>query len=85
VIRNGAFIDGGKIDLSDSAGLGIATWWPDAGSKLYRHPNGRAWLDVVQAMDTQDGSNLAYIIYQRREVTSFLLSATRHHRQRRHR
>lgn len=71
VMRNGVFVDGGSKPLSKMADLNITTGFADTTPHLFRHSNGKAWLDVLQGM-LPNTSELSVIVYQREEVTSYL-------------
>ena len=53
-------------------GYGLSTWFPCAAPTLYRHPNGRVWLDVVATDWPAEGSSDMIIVHQRREVTDLM-------------
>lgn len=76
ILRDGDFIDGALrgteryIRLSDAATWPMSTWWPTAAPRLFRHPSGRVWLDVLQSMVHKASSDdFALIVHQRYEVT----------------
>jgi chitodextrinase len=71
ILRNGIFVDGGTKPLSKMADLNVTTGFADTTPHLYRHSNGKAWLDVLQGM-LPNTSELSIIVYQREEVTSYL-------------
>lgn len=71
VMRNGVFVDGGSKPLSKMADLNITTGFADTTPHLYRHSNGKAWLDVLQGM-LPNTSELSVIVHQREDVTSYL-------------
>ncbi len=78
VIRNGA-MEGEPVEISQSIALDINTWFPCACPRLYRHPNGRVWLDVLQTAITDaygysrfHGAPPYVITYQAYEVTSLI-------------
>jgi hypothetical protein len=70
VIRSGKPAER-PIELTSMARHGMSTWFPCAGPRLFRHPSGRAWLDVLQTTTTpaDAGDPFHFVIYQRREVT----------------
>jgi hypothetical protein len=78
VMRDGVFIDDELRDgdryvrLSDAASWPMATWWPTAAPRLFRHPSGRVWLDVLQSMlHNVSNEDFALIVHQRFDVTDF--------------
>jgi hypothetical protein len=77
VVRDGALM-GAPIELTAMARHGMSTWFPCAGPRLFRHANGRAWLDVLQTTTTPRESNdpFHFIVYQRHEVTDLLRTTT---------
>ena len=72
VMHNGVFIDGGSKQLSNSAALNMSTAFPGTTPHLYRHSNGKAWLDIFQAMMPTGSTGLSYLVYQHEEVTKYL-------------
>ncbi len=81
ILRDGSGIDGaylnsdGYIPLSDAATWPASTWWPTTAPRLYRHPTGQIWLDVLQSMDDLDpGEDFALIVHQRYDLTAILNS-----------
>lgn len=79
VLRGGDFIDdalrgGGRyVPLSNAATWPMATWWPTVAPRLYRHPNGRVWLDVLQSMLHKASSDdFAIIVHQRFDATDIV-------------
>ncbi len=79
VIRDNAFVDeqlrGTRryVPLSDSADWPVATWWPTTAPRLFRHPSGRVWLDVLQSMlHGASNEEFALIVHQRLDVTDLV-------------
>jgi hypothetical protein len=72
VMHNGVFIDGGSKQLSNSAALNMSTAFPGTSSHLFRHSNGKAWLDIFQAMMPTNSNGLSFLVYQHEEVTKYL-------------
>lgn len=60
VMRNGVFVDGGNKPLSNFATYNMTTSFADTSPHLYRHANGRAWLDVFQGMLPTNLNALSY-------------------------
>ncbi|MGH7145585.1 MAG: DNRLRE domain-containing protein [Planctomycetota bacterium] len=73
VIRNGHY-DGNQTQLSDVGQYGMSTWFPSANPSIYRHPNGRAWLDIVRCDRTPaaDTAGNYIVVYQRHEISDLL-------------
>ena len=81
LVRRGV-VEGPPIPLSRAARRAIdagrpqdalSTWFPSAAPRLFRHPNGRAWLDVLHTGETPKAHNSPhYVIYQRHDVTDAL-------------
>ncbi len=72
VIKDGK-LAAAPVALTSMAAHGMSTWFPCAAPRLFRHPNGKAWLDVLQTTLTPKGSGdpFYFVLYQRVEVTSF--------------
>jgi hypothetical protein len=83
ILRDSAFIDapllGGRryVPLSDAATWPMATWWPTTAPRLFHHPSGRVWLDVLQSMlHNVSNEDFALIVHQRLDVTDFVGGTT---------
>jgi hypothetical protein len=71
-LRNGV-LEGDSVELSRASEQSMATWDTCTGARIFRHPNGRGWLDVLQDEMTPAADASPYIItYQHYEVTSLL-------------
>jgi hypothetical protein len=56
----------------------LSSWLPVAGPKLFRHRNGRVWLDVLTTAAVSEEPKWPHlIVYQRTEVTSYFRSIRR--------
>ncbi|MBN1810177.1 MAG: hypothetical protein JW909_14020 [Planctomycetes bacterium] len=72
-VLRGGDMEGDPVELSLAASAGLCTWDTCTGSRVYRHPNGRAWLDVLQNEMTPAGHASPYVItYQHYEITDLL-------------
>lgn len=81
-VLRGGVLEGTPIPLSRMARTArdarrpqdaMSTWFPSAGPRLFRHANGRAWLDVLSAVETPPKHKAPYfVIYQAHEVTDLL-------------
>ncbi|PCJ59965.1 MAG: hypothetical protein COA79_09165 [Planctomycetota bacterium] len=78
VMLDGTFIDNGLTKLSNSAAKDMTTSFSDTTPHLYRHSNGRAWLDVLQGMMPTNldavlyGTNDGSVPYSHEEVAGKL-------------
>ncbi|HUG37081.1 MAG TPA: hypothetical protein VML54_09045, partial [Candidatus Limnocylindrales bacterium] len=71
VVLRGGRIAGAPIPLSRMAetardGNALSTWFPTAAPRLYRRPDGRVWLDVLESASPPDPHRSpTYVIYHR--------------------
>lgn len=82
ILRDGVFVDAQLrgsnryVPLSDAAGWPAATWWPTTAPRLFRHPNERIWIDVMQSMLHKiSNEDFALIVHQRLDVTDIVSQA----------
>jgi hypothetical protein len=56
----------------------LSSWFPIAGPRLFRHPNGRVWLDVLTTVATPEQHKSPHlVVYERTEVTNYLRKPAR--------
>ena len=56
----------------------LSSWFPVAAPRLFRHANGRIWLDVLTTAAVPEEHKAPHlVIYTRTEVTSYLKSVKR--------
>ncbi len=56
----------------------LSSWFPVAGPRLFRHANGRVWLDVLTTVATPEQHNSPhFVVYERTEVTNYLRKPAR--------
>jgi len=86
LLRNGN-VEAAPITLSRLARISAAggkrqdalsSWFPVAGPRLFRHANGRVWLDVLTTAATPEQHNSPhFVVYERTEVTNYLRKPAR--------
>ena len=86
LLRNGN-VEGAPIVLSRLARTtasgerrrdALSSWFPVAGPRLFRHANGRVWLDVLTTVAAPEQHKSPHVVvYERTEVTPYLRKATR--------
>lgn len=68
----GGVLEGASVDLSLAASADMSTWFSSTGHNVYKHPNGRAWLDVLQTEVPLSKQSPYIVTLQRHEVTDLL-------------
>ena len=86
-LLRGGNIEGTPIVLSRLARMtavggkqkeALSSWFPVAGPRLFRHANGRVWLDVLTTVATpEQHKSPHFVVYERTEVTNYLRKTTR--------
>jgi hypothetical protein len=81
ILRSGN-VEGAPIVLSRLARItaaggrqkeALSSWFPVVGPRLFRHPNGRVWLDVLTTVAVPEHHQSPHlVVYHRTEVTNYL-------------